>query len=203
MKNIGRRKFITSLTAAGVGMSTLRSLSSISRLDNEIKRIGIIGLDTSQDTMIISHINNLKGDGFDVVQPIFGEDVAGFKVVAAFPYGSRKIESSIKQIPTYVKRMKEVGVEIVDSIDTLLSKVDAVLLMTFDGHPRLEQALQVIKAGKPIFVNKPFAASLKDGSCNYSGFKTVQFSNLFIFSNAVFEGSTGCPCRNDWRNHGC
>jgi hypothetical protein len=162
MKNIGRREFITALTTAGVGMSTLESLSAFPNLSNEIKRIGIIGLDTSQDTMIISHINNLKGDGFDVVQPTFGEDVAGFKVVAAFPYGSRKIESSIKQIPTYVKRMKEVGVEIVDSIDTLLSKVDAVLLMTFDGHPRLEQALQVIKAGKPMFVNKPFAASLKD-----------------------------------------
>mgnify|MGYP001150018403 CR=1 FL=1 len=162
MKNIGRRKFITSLTATGVGMSTLGSLTSLSKLGNEIKRIGIIGLDTSQVTMIISHINNIKGTGFDVVQPIYGEDVAGFKVVAAFPYGSRKIESSIKQIPYYIQRMKEIGVEIVDSVDALLTKVDAVLLMTFDGHPRLEQAVQVMKAGKPMFINKPFAASLRD-----------------------------------------
>jgi len=162
MKKIGRRKFITSITVAGVGMSTLGNLPLLPKLANDLKRVGIIGLDTSQVTMIISHINNIKGPGFDVVQPTFGEDVAGFKVVAAYPYGSTKIESSIKQIPLYISRMKEIGVEIVDSIDTLLSKVDAVLLMTFDGHPRLEQALQVIKAGKPMFVNKPFAASLKD-----------------------------------------
>lgn len=162
MKGIDRRKFITSLTTVGLGASTLGSLSSFSNADNEVKKIGIIGLDTSQVTMIISHINNIKGPGFDVVQPTFGADVSGFKVVAAYPYGSRHIESSMKQIPLYVKRMKEIGVEIVDSIDVLLSKVDAVLLMTFDGHPRLEQALKVIRAGKPLFINKPFAASLKD-----------------------------------------
>ena len=58
--------------------------------------------------------------------------------------------------------MKENGVELVDSIQALLSRVDAVMLMTFDGHPRVEQAMEVIKAGKPLFINKPFAASLKD-----------------------------------------
>uniref|UniRef100_UPI00404B83DA Gfo/Idh/MocA family protein n=1 Tax=Daejeonella sp. TaxID=2805397 RepID=UPI00404B83DA len=63
---------------------------------------------------------------------------------------------------TYVEKMKENGVELVDSIQTLLSSVDVVMLMTFDGHPRVEQAMEVIKAGKPLFINKPFAASLKD-----------------------------------------
>src|SRR3546814_20638905 len=58
--------------------------------------------------------------------------------------------------------MKENGIELVDSISSLISKVDAVMLMTFDGHPRADQAIQVLKAGKPLFINKPFAASLKD-----------------------------------------
>jgi hypothetical protein len=159
MKDIERRKFISSITVAGIGMT---AFSRIPKLPEQTKRIGIIGLDTSQVTMIIAHINNIKGEGFDVVQPVWGQDVAGFSVVAAYPYGSREIESSMKQIPLYVERMKQIGVEIVDSIDALLSKVDAVMLMTFDGHPRLEQALQVMKAGKPMFINKPFAASLKD-----------------------------------------
>lgn len=163
MKNIDRKHFITSLTVAGVGIGILDSFSMIETgFPKKIGRIGMIGLDTSQVTMIISHINNIKGDGFDVVQPVWGDDVEGFRVVAAYPYGSVNIESSVKQIPIYIKKLEEIGVEIVDSIDTLLSKVDAVMLMTFDGHPRLEQALQVMKSGKPMYVNKPFAASLKD-----------------------------------------
>lgn len=49
-----------------------------------------------------------------------------------------------------------------DSIDELLDQVDVVLLETNDGHPRLRQALQVMKTGKRMFIDKPVAASLKD-----------------------------------------
>jgi predicted dehydrogenase len=45
----------------------------------------------------------------------------------------------------------------------LLPKVDAVLLESVDGRPHLEQARPVIKAGKPLFIDKPAAASLADG----------------------------------------
>ena len=161
MKNIDRREFISGLALAGAGIATT-SLPALGLEKQKLTRIGIIGLDTSQVTMIISHINNIAGPGYDVVQPIWDSSFEGFRVTAAYPYGSKKIESSIKQIPTYVEKMKENGVELVDSIQALLSRVDAVMLMTFDGHPRVEQAMEVIKAGKPLFINKPFAASLKD-----------------------------------------
>ncbi len=163
MKNIDRRKFISGLAITGASLAAISPIRVLG--NNPIQktiRIGIIGLDTSQVTMIISHINNIPGPGYDVVQPLWDSSFEGFKVTAAYPYGSRKIESSIKQIPTYVEKMKENGVELVDSIQDLLTKVDAVMLMTFDGHPRVEQAMQVIKSGKPLFINKPFAASLKD-----------------------------------------
>src|SRR5690606_16796525 len=52
--------------------------------------------------------------------------------------------------------------EIVDSIDELLDRVDFVLLNTNDGRLHLEQALPVIAAGKPLFIDKPLAASLAD-----------------------------------------
>jgi hypothetical protein len=163
MKNIDRRKFLSGLAIAGAGLATINPIQVLANNQSQkMIRIGIIGLDTSQVTMIISHINNISGPGYDVVQPIWDSSFEGFRVTAAYPYGSQKIESSIKQIPTYVQKMKENGVELVDSIKHLLKKVDAVMLMTFDGHPRLEQAMQVIKAGKPLFINKPFAASLKD-----------------------------------------
>jgi hypothetical protein len=160
--NLNRRKFISSIALTGLSASLAGNTLYSNALGYQNKRIGIIGLDTSQVTMIISHINHITGPGYDVVQPVGGKEFEGFRVTAAYPYGSRNIESSIKQIPFYIDKMKENGVEVVDSIETLLGKVDAVMLMTFDGHPRTEQALQVIKAGKPLFINKPFAASLKD-----------------------------------------
>ncbi len=162
MKNIDRREFISGLALVGAGIATVNSLPALGLENQKLTRIGIIGLDTSQVTMIISHINNIPGPGYDVVQPIWDSSFEGFRVTAAYPYGSTKIESSIKQIPFYIQKMKDNGVEVVDSIDDLLKKVDVVMLMTFDGNPRLEQVIQVMKAGKPLFINKPVAASLKD-----------------------------------------
>ena len=54
------------------------------------------------------------------------------------------------------------GVEIVPSIEALLEKVDVVLLETNDGRPHLEQAAPVLKAGKPVFIDKPVAGTLAD-----------------------------------------
>lgn len=54
------------------------------------------------------------------------------------------------------------GVEITSSIKELLSKVDVVLLETNDGRLHLEQATEVLKAGKRMFIDKPVAASLAD-----------------------------------------
>ena len=54
------------------------------------------------------------------------------------------------------------GIEIAGSIEDLLKKVDVVLLETNDGRPHLEQALAVMKSGKPLFIDKPIAASLPD-----------------------------------------
>ena len=169
MMNYSRRKFLTGLGVAGMSAAIaapgpLTSFSSTFTMSsvNKLTRIGIIGLDTSQVMMIISHINNIPGPGYDVVQPQWGKEFEGFKVVAAYPYGSKKIESSAKQIPFYITKMKENGVEVVNSIDELLNKVDVVMIMTFDGNVRLEQTMRVINAGKKVFINKPFAASLRD-----------------------------------------
>ena len=62
----------------------------------------------------------------------------------------------------YTEKLQGMGLEIVDSIEELLPKVDAVLLESLDGRPHLQQARPVIEAGKPIFIDKPLAASLAD-----------------------------------------
>jgi predicted dehydrogenase len=115
-------------------------------------RIGIIGLDTSHAPAFTKVFNDPKA------QP----DVAGFRVVAAYPKGSPDIESSVRRVPQYTADVQKLGVEIVDSIDELLKRVDCVLLETNDGRPHAEQVLPVLKAGKPVFIDKPVAGSLVD-----------------------------------------
>ncbi|MFW6162929.1 MAG: Gfo/Idh/MocA family protein [Planctomycetota bacterium] len=85
------------------------------------------------------------------------------KVVAAFPAGSPDIPSSANRVEKYARQLAEkFGVEIVDSIAALLPKVDVVLIESVDGRPHLEQARPVFEAGKPMFIDKPFTASLAD-----------------------------------------
>jgi predicted dehydrogenase len=115
-------------------------------------RIGIIGLDTSHAVAFAKEFN---GDNAP-------SELHGMRVVAAYPRGSADIESSVKRVPEYTQIVKELGVTIVDSIDELVAQVDAVLLESNDGRPHLEQALPVLKARKPMFIDKPMAGSLSD-----------------------------------------
>jgi hypothetical protein len=115
-------------------------------------RVGIIGLDTSHVVAFTRLLNNPQSSG----------DLAGVQVVAAYPGGSPDIPASKDRLEGFTKSVQGMGVEIVDSIDALLTKVDAVLLESVDGRPHLEQARPVIKAGKPLFIDKPVAGSLAD-----------------------------------------
>jgi predicted dehydrogenase len=148
-----RRSFIKKTTALGatVSLSSLPLSLLANDQANPIK-IGIIGLDTSHAPAF----TNL----FNAENP--KSELAGFRVVAAYPYGSRDIKSSMDRIPGYIDQVKEMGVEIVDSIEDLLQKVDVVLLETNDGKPHLEQARAVFKAKKPVFIDKPVAGSFAD-----------------------------------------
>src|SRR5438132_87654 len=128
------------------------SLSSIGQAAEPQLKIGIIGLDTSHVLAFTKDLNN----------PAAPPELAGCRVVAAYPKGSPDIESSTKRVPEYIEQIKKLDVEIVDSIDELLKRVDYVLLETNDGRPHLEQALPCFKAGKPTFIDKPIAASLAD-----------------------------------------
>ena len=157
MQNINRRKFISTSTITGLGLALTHSLPAISLSKNKGKRIGIIGLDTSHSTAFVEALNALTPDAaYD-----------GYKVVATYPQGSKTIKSSYERIPAYTEQVKKLGVEIVDSIKELLTKVDVVMLETNDGRPHLEQALAVLKAGKTIWIDKPVAGTLVDAIAIY------------------------------------
>jgi predicted dehydrogenase len=165
-----RRKFIKSSALAGTAIGLLPfPLNILSNPAEDLIRIGIIGLDTSHSPAFTEFYNSDNTAG----------GIKGLKVVAAYPYGSKDIQSSFETIPEYTKKVESMGVEIVDSIKKLLKKVDAVLLETNDGRPHLEEAREVMRTGKPLFIDKPLTASLKDAVTIYKGAKE---KNVAVFS---------------------
>ena len=150
-------------------------------------RAGIIGLDTSHAIAFTTSLNTKN-------LPY----AAGVKMVAVYPKGSPDIKSSTDRVPEYTEKVKAMGVEIVDSIDALLSKVDVVFLETNDGRPHLEQLRPCLAAKKPVFIDKPVAASLKDTLAIYAEAKKagvpIFCSSSLRFSKgtwAVHNGSIG------------
>jgi Oxidoreductase family, NAD-binding Rossmann fold len=118
----------------------------------EIK-VGMIGLDTSHVTAFTKLLND-KSDP---------NHVPGARVIAAFKGGSPDVESSRTRIDRFTAELKDKwGVEIVDSIEELCKKVDAVLLESVDGRPHLNQVRPVFAAKKRVFIDKPFTASYAD-----------------------------------------
>ena len=114
-------------------------------------RAGMIGLDTSHVPAFAKIFNNPKAIG----------DVAGIKVVAGYP-GGTDIPMSRDRVKGFTEQLRGMGIEIVDTIPQLLEKVDVVLLESVDGRIHLQEATPVIKAGKPLFIDKPAAGSLAD-----------------------------------------
>jgi hypothetical protein len=134
-------------------------------------RVGMVGLDTSHAIAFTKILN-----ATDALN-----DVAGCRVVAAYPPGSPDIQSSVVRVPGYTAEIRELGVEIVDSLDELIAKVDAVLLETNDGRPHLQQLRPLLRAGKPVFIDKPLAGSLADAVAIYA---EARHAGVPIFSSS-------------------
>ncbi len=164
---------------AAVVFSMSLSVPAATAQEAKVIRVGIIGLDTSHATAFTKILNNPKAP----------PELANCKVVAAYPKGSPDIKSSVERVPGYTEEVKKAGVEIVDSIEALLTKVDAVLLETNDGRPHLEQVRPVLKAGKPVFIDKPVAGSLADAVAIYAEAKQAKVP-LFSSSSLRFGKNT-------------
>lgn len=135
-------------------------------------RVGMIGLDTSHVTAFAKIMND----------PAQKDFVPGARVVAAFKGGSPDIESSISRVEGYTKELVEkYGVELYPTIEELCQNVDAVMLMSVDGRPHLWQAIPVIQAGKPLYLDKPMAGSLGDV---IAIFKLAKAHSVPLFSSS-------------------
>ena len=173
-----RRNFIKKTAITGFGLGIAGSAAGFYKRTDKGKRIGMIGLDTGHSEAFTKSLNN----------PQAGDKFLGYKVVAAYPKGTEDILEWKNRIPEITKKVESHGVEIVDSMDELLKKVDVVLITCIDGNQHLDQVMPVFKAGKPVFIDKPFAASLSDA---YAIANAAKKYNVPLFSSSSLRYITG------------
>ena len=141
------------LTWALAGAACALALGRGSEAAGAPLRIGLIGLDTSHVIQFTSILND----------PAHPAHVPGARVVAAFKGGSPDVEASATRIERFTAEVTgKWGVELVDSIEALCGKVDAVMLTSVDGRQHLGQVRPVFAARKRVFIDKPLAGSLRD-----------------------------------------
>jgi predicted dehydrogenase len=142
-------------------------------------RAGIIGLDTSHSIAFTQLLN----------APNPRPELAGVRVVAAYPGGSPDVASSRDRVAGITQEMREkFNVAITGSIDELLSQVDVVLLESVDGRPHREQARPVLEAHKPVFIDKPVAGTLADA---IAIFELARQTKTPCFSSSSLRFSPG------------
>ena len=148
----GRLRVSILLTATSVILAFSGLATAYSQDPTAPLRVGMIGLDTSHVISFTKLINSPAATG----------DLAKISVVAAFPGGSPDFPPSRDRVKGFTQQVSAMGVTIVDSIPALLKQVDVIMLESVDGSQHLEQVRPVFKAGKRVFIDKPFTASLVD-----------------------------------------
>ncbi|MEN6405603.1 MAG: Gfo/Idh/MocA family oxidoreductase [Thermoguttaceae bacterium] len=114
-------------------------------------RVGIVGLDAHAPVWI-EILNNPKTD----------PAIRAMKIVAATPSYSPDIPFSVENVKVGMEAMRKNGVELVPTVEALLPKVDAVMVLSIDGRTRWKEVAPVFAAHKRVYIDKPVAASLVD-----------------------------------------
>jgi len=129
------------------------ALLALAPLSAQDLRLGIVGTDTSHAIAFTKALND----------PANPDRVPGARIVAAFKGGSGDIEESASRVNKYAAELQDNwNIKFVDTITALCPLVDGLLLESVDGRPHLPQFRQAAQCGKPVFIDKPLAATLED-----------------------------------------
>lgn len=117
-------------------------------------QLAMVGLDTSH----VEAFAKLLHD------PSHPHHVPGARIVAAYPgVPSADFALSRDRVDGYTRKLRdEFGVTIVGSEEEAAAAADAILLMSVDGRVHRGLLERLVRAGKPVFVDKPFALSSAD-----------------------------------------
>src|SRR5690606_36696536 len=109
-------------------------------------KIGMVGLDTSHCPSFTKLLNNTDDP----------HHVPGGRVHIAYLGGSKDLPVSYERVDGFTAQLRhEFGIEIVDTIEEVAERSDAILLESVDGRMHLEEFRKLAPYGKPVFIDKP------------------------------------------------
>lgn len=118
-----------------------------------IKKIGLIGLDTSHVTAFAKIFND----------PSYEHYIPGFKITHGYAGGSPDLEVSYSRVEGFTQKLRdEFGVTILDTPEAVAKEVDIVFITAVDGRVHRQLFEKVASFGRPTFIDKPFTANLAD-----------------------------------------
>ncbi len=154
------------------------SQNQLTAQEKKIIRVGIIGTDTPHSTAFTKTMND----------PNAPAEMRGCKVVAFMPFHSPDIPASVRYADKVADGMRKMNIKEVKSVEELLKLVDAVCVEPQDGRPHFKQAIQIIKAGKPLFIDKPVTGTLAETIQIY---ELAKKHNVPIFSSSSLRYTDG------------
>lgn len=114
-------------------------------------RLGIVDFDSSHSIEFTRRFNHVGVDRDQFVD--------GARVVAGWPGNSIMAP---ERIAGFREQVSACGVDIVDTPDALIGRIDAALILSLSGSAHLERARPFLEAGIPTFVDKPFTCNVGD-----------------------------------------
>lgn len=175
LNKLGRRSFVKNLAAGGIGMGLVgTSFTSFGAAAAKDIKIGVVGL--SVHSAAFSQILNDSNKT---------SDLAGCTITALYhPPGNPDVDFTKEQLTKFESDIRAMGVKIVGSMSEMLALVDVVMIETNDGRPHMKEVLPAFEAGKPVFLDKPVAASLNGVIEIYE--KAKQF-NVPVFTSSALR----------------
>ncbi len=156
----------------------LLAATALSARAADVIRVGLIGLDTSHVIAFTKTLNDPKNK----------DHVPGARVVAIFKGGSPDIPSSANRVEGYTADLlKYPEIKLYATVAELVQNVDAVMIEAVDGRPHLAYAREVFPSGKPVFIDKPVAGSLRDALAIYA---LAKKHNTPVFSSSSLRFNT-------------
>ncbi|OQA46754.1 MAG: Inositol 2-dehydrogenase/D-chiro-inositol 3-dehydrogenase [Chloroflexi bacterium ADurb.Bin325] len=116
---------------------------------SNVLKLGMVGLDTSHCEAFARMLHD----------PTSAHYQPGAAIVALYPGGSDAFSLSRDRVKGFTATLQQItAAPLYDDLAALSRDVDAILLQSVDGRQHEEQFAQ-IAAGKPVFVDKPFAVT--------------------------------------------
>ncbi len=170
-------RFGRACRAAGIVLAAATWLAVAIAAEPPI-RVGVIGLDAHAIAW-----EKILADG-----PAGNPQLAALRLVAAVPAGSPDLPEQQRRLQAGTEHYRAAGIRLCGSIADLLPLVDAVMILSADGRAHLDQARPVIAAGKPLFIDKPMAASV---AAAREIFQAAAANNVPVFSSSSLRFAPG------------